>query len=167
LSAVAKFNGPTWTATGAVQGDSINSADVANSNADSRERVGYTGRATFAPVLTDETKIHLGAWARYRNFGDESAFNYQSRPNTGYGARYIATGAIGNTDTSWGLEGVAQYKNFSLQGEYAGIQVDRAITSTSAGGNPDLKVGYVMASFWPTGEVRAYDATKGEFGRPK
>ena len=30
-----------------------------------------------------------------------------------------------------------------------------------------MKVGYAYVSFWPTGETRNYDATKGEFGRPK
>ena len=30
-----------------------------------------------------------------------------------------------------------------------------------------MKVGYAFVSFWPTGEQRNYDATKGEFGRPK
>jgi hypothetical protein len=30
-----------------------------------------------------------------------------------------------------------------------------------------VKVGYAFVSFWPTGESRNYDATKGEFGRPK
>jgi phosphate-selective porin OprO/OprP len=172
LSGVAKVNGLNWTATAAVQGDSINSADVLNNTSanaagisDSRERIGYTGRVTFAPVLTDDVKVHLGAWGRHRNFGDEAGFNYQARPNTNYGNRFISTGAIGNTDTTWGVEGVGQWKNLSLQGEYADIQVDRV--PTLAGGNPDLKVGYAMVSFWPTGEVRNYDATKGEFGRPK
>jgi phosphate-selective porin OprO/OprP len=171
LSAVAKVNGFNWTVTGAFQGDSINSADVNNTattNPGSTERVGWTGRATFAPILTDDNKLHLGVWARYRNHDDESAFAYRARPNTNYGdnGRYLTSGAIGNKDTTFGVEGAFIHKNFAAQAEYANIAVDRLQTA-APGGDPDLKVGYAYVSFWPTGEQRNYDATKGEFGRPK
>ena len=163
VSAVAKANGMNWTVTGAVQGDSINSADVTTGE----ERIGVTGRVSYAPILTDSTKVHLAASARWRDHGDETAFNYQSRPNTNFGSRYINSGAIGDTDTTLAFEGAVIYNQFSLQGEYANIAVDRFAGGGSAGGDPDMKVGYVFASFWPTGEQRNYDATKGEFGRPK
>lgn len=163
VSAVAKMNGMNWTVTGAVQGDSINSADVTTGE----ERIGFTGRGSFAPVLTDTTKVHLAASARWRDHGDETAFNYQSRPNTNFGSRYINSGAIGDKDTTFAVEGAVVHNQFSLQGEYANIKVDRLKSGASAGTDPDLQVGYVFASFWPTGEMRNYDATKGEFGRPK
>lgn len=163
VSAVAKMNGMNWTVTGAVQGDSINSADVTAGE----ERIGFTGRGSFAPVLTDTTKVHLAASARWRDHGDETAFNYQSRPNTNFGSRYINSGAIGDKDTTFAVEGAVVHNQFSLQGEYANIKVDRLSSGASAGADPDLQVGYVFASFWPTGEMRNYDATKGEFGRPK
>lgn len=163
LSAVAKANGMNWTVTGAVQGDSINSADVTTGE----ERIGFTGRVSYAPILTDATKVHLAASGRWRDHGDETAFNYQSRPNTAFGSRYINSGAIGDKDTTWALEGAVVHKQFSLQGEYANIAVDRLNSGASAGGDPDMKVGYVFASFWPTGEMRNYEAAKGEFGRPK
>ena len=41
------------------------------------------------------------------------------------------------------------------------------LNTVAVGGDPDVKVGYAFVSFWPTGETRNYDATKGEFGRPK
>ena len=162
-SAVVKANGMNWTVTGAIQGDSLNSADVTAGE----ERIGATGRVSFAPVLTDATKVHLAASARWRDHGDESAFAYQSRPNTNFGSRYINSGAIGDKDTTFAVEGAVVHNAFSLQGEYANISVDRLNAGASAGGDPNLKVGYVFASFWPTGEMRNYDAAKGEFGRPK
>jgi len=172
LSVVAKFNGPNWTATGALQGASINSADVNNTataNPGSKERVGFTGRVSFAPILTDENKLHLAAFGRHRNHGDEGAFSYAGRTNTAYGdsGRYYTTGAIGNTDTTWGLEAAFVHGPFSVQGEYADIKVKRLQTIAGGGRDPNVKVGYAFASFWPTGETRNYDATKGEFGRPK
>ena len=170
LSLVAKVNGYNWTATGALQGASINSADVNNTagaNPGSRERNGLTGRVSYAPILTDVDKLHIAAFGRYRNHGDEGAFNYAARPNTAYGdsGRYIGTGAIGDTDKTIGLEAAYLHNNFSIQGEYSAIQVER-LKTVQRGGNPDIKVGYAFISFWPTGEQRNYDATNGEFGRP-
>jgi phosphate-selective porin OprO/OprP len=171
LSAVAKFNGFNWTLTGALQGNSINSADVNNTataNPGSKERNGWTVRGTYAPILTDANKLHLGAFARYRNHSDESAFSYAGRPNTNYGdsGRYYTTGAIGNTDTTYGVEGAFIHNSFSVQGEYATIKVNR-LKTVADGTDPDVKVGYAYVSFWPTGETRNYDPTKGEFARPK
>jgi phosphate-selective porin OprO/OprP len=163
VSAVAKFNGPNWTLTGAVQGDSINSADVTTGE----ERLGWTVRGSYSPILTDLTKVHLAASVRQRDHGDEAAFNYQSRPNTNFGSRYVNSGAIADKDTTWAVEGMLIHNNISVQGEYANIKVDRIVGGGSAGGDPDLKVGYVFASFWPTGEMRNYDPTKGEIARPK
>ncbi|HEY3697263.1 OprO/OprP family phosphate-selective porin [Phenylobacterium sp.] len=171
LSVVGKANGMNWTVTGAVQGASINNADVNNTatgNPGSTERAGGTVRVTYAPILTDIDKLHLGAYARYRNHGDESAFAFAGRPNTNYGdsGRYYTTGGVGNTDTTIGAEAAFIHKNFSVQGEYSDIKVNR-LQTVAAGTDPHVKVGYVFASFWPTGEMRNYDATKGEFGRPK
>ena len=163
LSLVAKVNSYNWTATGALQGASINNADVNNTagaNPGSRERNGLTGRVSYAPILTDVDKLHLAAFGRYRNHGDEGAFNYADS------GRYIGTGAIGDTDKTIGVEAAYIHNNFSIQGEYSAIQVER-LKTIQPGANPDIKVGYAFISFWPTGEQRNYDATKGEFGRPK
>lgn len=172
LSLVGKVNGLNWTLTGQVAGNSLNSGDVNNTagaNPGSKERIGWTVRGTYAPILTDETKVHLGLSARQRNHGDESAFNYAGRPNTAYGdsGRYYQTGAIGDTDVTYAGEAALVWKNFSVQGEYAQIDVERLQTVAGGGSDPKLKLGYAFVSFWPTGESRNYDAAKGEFGRPK
>jgi phosphate-selective porin OprO/OprP len=171
MSVVGKANGQNWTVTGAIQGASLNTGDVNNTagaNPGSKERVGFTGRVTYAPILTDATKVHLGVWARYRNHSDESAFSYAGRPNTNYGdsGRYYTTGGIGDVDQTFGVEAALVHNNISVQGEYAAISVDR-LRTVAPGGNPDVSVGYAFVSWWPTGETRNYDAMKGEFGRPK
>lgn len=174
LSIVGKMNGPNWSVTGAIQGDSINSADINNTSAtltnnqNSNERLGFTGRVHYAPVLTDFDKVHLAVSARYRNHGNEGAFNYQGRTDTNYGTNglYYKTGAIGDRDTTLAAEGMWIHNNFSVQGEYSNIKVERLAT-TAPGSNPDVKVGYAFVSFWPTGESRNYDATTGEVKRPK
>lgn len=170
LSVVGKANGQNWTLTGQVAGDSLNSADVDNTttgNPGSKERVGFTARATYAPINGDVDKLHLGVWARQRNHGDEAAFNYRGRTNTNYGnTRFYSTGAVGDTDQTLALEAAFVHGPFSVQGEWAQMKVDR-LKTVQPGGDFDVNAGYAFASFWPTGETRAYDAAKGEFGRPK
>lgn len=170
-SVVGKVNGYNWTLTGQLAGNSLNSGDVNNTagaNPGSKERVGWTVRGSYAPILTDADKVHIGGFVRYRNHGDESGFAYAGRPSTGYGdaGRYYTTGAIGDTDQTWGVEGAWVHGSFSAQGEYADIKVNR-LNTVAPGGDPDVKVGYAFVSWWPTGESRNYDPTKGEFGRPK
>jgi phosphate-selective porin OprO and OprP len=154
----AKRNGPNWTAQVAVSGGSINSADVAQGD----ERIGFNGRVTFAPVDTDFTKLHLGAWARQRDHGDEALFGYGGRPQTNYGNQFITTGAIGDKDTTFGLEGALVHKNFSVQAEYANINVERIGRSDA-----DLTAYYAYVSWFITGETRRYEANRGEFNRTR
>jgi phosphate-selective porin OprO/OprP len=153
-----KMNGQNWTFQAAGTGNSLNGADV-----NGEERLGANARVTFAPVDTDETDVHLGAWARYRDRGDEGGFNYRARPNTNYGARYIETGGVGDSDTTFGLEGALVHKNFSVQGEYANIGVERL----AGGDDPNISAWYLYGSWFPTGEMRRYEAIRGEFNRTK
>ncbi len=163
MNVQAKVNGQNWTAAVAVSGDSVNGADVAtNSATGSREVFGANGRVTFAPVMTDFTQVHLGAWARQRNREDQANFSYGARNNTNYGAQYVTTGGIGVKDTMVGLEGALVHKNFSLQGEWANVSVDRP-----ANLDADIRAWYVAGSWFPTGESRRYEANKGEFNRTR
>ncbi len=178
VSAVAKMNGEDWTLTGAVQGDSLNSADLTTAVTstpsvalapDLKERLGFTVRGSYAPILTDTDKVHLALFARKRDHGNEAAFSYTTRPGTNFGGRFITSGAMGDSDMTWGGEFAWVHNSFSVQAEYADIAVERLTTGTGAtvGGDPNVKVGYAFVSFWPTGEMRNYDPKKGEFSRPK
>jgi len=167
LGVVGKKIGPDYSFTLGVQGGSINNADVSNASADSKERLVITGRAHWAPVVTDTDKVHVAASYRYRNRGDEGAFNYTGRTTTAYSnATFYQTGAIGNRDKTIGVEGAWIHNNLSIQGEYSSIDVTRQ-TPTVIGSDPTVKVGYAFVSFWPTGEQRNYDQTAGEMKRPK
>lgn len=181
----ARMNGPNWTGTIAVAGDSINSADTAL-----EERLSVQGRLTFAPIDTDTTKVHLGVWARARDFGDEGlpavapipaglgeAGRYRVRNNTNVGDRFIDSGAnFGESDVMLGLEAALVFNSFSLQGEYMTAQVDKrcfavapgAVDPCSLGADEgDIEAFYIYGSWFPTGEMRRYDANKGEFGRTR
>jgi phosphate-selective porin OprO/OprP len=178
LGGVVKFNGVNWSVAGGVQGASLNSTDVttttANNGNDIQERLTYTVRGHYAAIDSETTKVHLGASLRYRDGGSE-LLSYSARPNTAVSTvTPLNTGSISDADMTWAVEGAVVYKSFSAQAEYSDIKFDRfcgtnlnALQCTALGPDGDLKVGYAFVSWWPTGETRAYEAKKGEFGRPK
>ena len=159
MTLAARTGGDNWSVAGGVHGDNINDP---SSGGD--EQRGVFARAHFAPVVTDDTKIHLGVWARDRDRGDDSAFRYRVRNNTNFGDRYTDAGSsplgAGDGDTAIGLEAAAVWRSFSVQGEWATIDTD-----LTGGGAAEATGYYVFASFFPTGEQRKYDAAAGEFGR--
>lgn len=178
LAAQATQVGRNWSLRGSVQGDSINKADVsagAYLPNDAKERLGGTVRATWAPLMTPNQVVHLGAWARYRDAGGETGFTYSAAANTAYrpqtsaGGVLLSTGAVGAGDTTLGLEAAWARRNVSLQGEIADIRVNRIAVATNAangGEDFDIVTGYASASWFLTGETRPYNPG-GQFGRVK
>jgi phosphate-selective porin OprO and OprP len=170
MTAQAKVNGENWTAAGFVHGDSINSADPAvTTTGATSEQFAYGVRGTWAPINGDTAKLHLGAWARKRDRGQGSGtaaqptgFSYAMRNNTNYGPQFLTTGAIGDRDTQIAGEFLYLMKNFSVQGEYANVDIKR-----TNGTSDDIKTYYVAASWFVTGEMRNLDVKKGELGRTK
>src|SRR5690606_34869734 len=73
-----------------------------------------------------------------------------------------ASGGIGVADKMIGLEGLLIHGPFSVQGEWANIDIERL-----AGVNQDAKAYYVSASWFPTGEMRNLDVKRGELGRTR
>lgn len=157
-----KANGENWTAAVAISGDSLNAADPTATATGGSEALGVNGRVTWVPINDDARKLHVGAWARYRDRQDQANFNYQARNNTNYGARYTSTGAVGVSDTMIGLEGIFIQGPFSVQGEWATVDVDRLANVSS-----DFTTYYVAASWFVTGEMKNLDVKKGEWGRTK
>ena len=162
MNVQVKANGENWTAAVAVSGDSLNNADPTATATGGSEVLGVNGRVTWVPINGDATKLHVGAWARYRDRQDQANFNYQARNNTNYGARYISTGAVGVADTMVGLEGVFIQGPFAVQAEWAKADVDRLANVSS-----DFTTYYVAGSWFVTGEMKNLDVKKGEWGRTK
>jgi len=169
--------GPNWSLWAALQGDSINKADVTGGFDPNQavERSGATVRATWSPKLSENDRLHLGAWARRRDRGGETGFTYSAaantafRPQTASGATLLSTGAVGDGDTTLALEGAWVHRALSVQGEAARIRVDRIATSLSptlGGDNFDIVTAYGAVSWFPTGETRPYNPN-GSFGRIK
>lgn len=178
LGGVVKYAGLNYSIAAGVQGASLNSTDITTATAgngdDVQERLTYTVRGHYAPIDSDTTKLHLGASLRYRDGGSE-LFGYSARPNTAVSTvTPLNTGNVADADTTWAAEFAVVHNSWSAQAEYSDIKFERFCASTltapqctALGPDGDLKVGYAFVSWWPTGDMRNYDAKKGEFGRPK
>ena len=163
LNVQGRLNGKNWTASVFALGDNINNESVPSDRpTGSEEQYGFGARATYAPIVTDTTQAHLGAWVRRRDRADQSNYSYGARNNTNFGSRYVSTGGVGVRDTQVGLEGALVHKNWSVQGEWANVNIERL-----ADAKDDVQVWYVFASWFPTGESRRYQADEGQFGRVK
>jgi phosphate-selective porin OprO and OprP len=139
------------------------------------ESEAFGARATFAPINREGRVLHLGGSVRHRNagFSDPSVsappasntllFTYAAQAaDLSMTGRFVNTGAIGESDTFWGLELAGVWGPFSMQGEYGHINVD---TPFFIEGNPTFDGWYADASWFLTGETRPY--ANGVFGRVK
>jgi phosphate-selective porin OprO and OprP len=133
----------------------------------------FTGRATFLPVWENNGRclVHVGASYQYRNCDDGTNPNtvrFRTRPEfrdnqdlVGNNTRWINTGNIPATEVqTLGLEGLVIWGPFSVQGEYVNAWVDRTPTGTAS-----YHGYYVQASYFLTGENRAYDRRLGVISR--
>lgn len=156
-----KTGGRAWTAAAWLSGASINDAVFSG-----HDSTAVSARFTWAPIAGETEHLHLGAWVRRRDLEDGSPFRYRVRNNVAVGPRYTDSGSslygTGRADTALGLEGAWIDGPFSVQGEVARIRVDRR-----AGEAVDVDAGYVFASWFLTGERRAYKPADGEMGRPR
>jgi phosphate-selective porin OprO/OprP len=126
--------------------------------------------------------LHFGASYRHRDeandirsgsaftsVNDDQPFRYRARgADLHLADRFIATPFIGGEDDLVNLEAAFVWGPFSMQGEYATLEVDSVnplLPFTTA--NPEYEGWYVDASLYLTGETRTYEAATGEFGRPK
>ena len=96
------------------------------------EDVTFAGRAGVAPINREVNGVpqvlHFGASVRTRTAGNDQPF-FIYGPNARGADLHLAnapvvTGRIGQEDTFWGVEGVALWGPFSLQGEYAQLKVN-------------------------------------------
>jgi len=132
----------------------------------------FSVRGTVAPINNDTTVLHLGGSYRHRNAGtlrDSGASDlarYRARgADLHLADRFIATPRIGESDELFVLEGAFVWNRFSVQGEYASLDVD--VPSTIANVSPEYKGWYISGSVFLTDDMRNYSAKTGEFKRQK
>ncbi len=123
-----------------------------------------SARATYSPKLNN-TQTHLGLSLRYRETaGSQGDFAYAQRAYSHLSNKYLATGAITDSDLFIGIEAAVLWGPLSLQGEYGRLN---ASLSTPAAGqkDPTFSGAYISGSWYITGENRNYNPEKGGFGR--
>lgn len=155
----AEFGGDNWTAAiGVFKGSS-------DGGAESNQGEAISARVTYAVPVADDALIHLGASYRYRSAGaDEDNFRYRQRPHQHLASRFVGTPRVGDKDELFGVELAGVYGPFSMQGEYMVLKSKREISAPNLQ-NPKFDGWYIDASYFITGESRAYKG--GKFNRVK
>lgn len=123
----------------------------------------FTARLTGTPWYEDKGRklLHLGAAYSHRNPNDDK-IRFSERPEVHISPRYVDTHDITDVNDMdlMGAEAALVAGPFSLQGEYM-----NAMTNTADGTDPTFSGFYAMASYFLTGENRAYKG--GLFSRVK
>ena len=94
------------------------------------EDVTFAARATVAPINRQVNGVnqvlHFGASVRTREIGDDQPLLQYTQRGADFNLanNAVNTGRIGKEDTFWGLEAATLWGPFSLQGEYAHLDVD-------------------------------------------
>jgi len=93
-----------------------------------------SARATFNPIKTDQTLVHLGTSWRYRKKGEtESDIRYRQRPFTHVApSRIVDTGRFAGKDNFVGVEAAIIHNNLWASGEYAALNAKASGLSENA-----------------------------------
>jgi phosphate-selective porin len=115
-------------------------------------------RATLLPVMsaTGDRYVHVATSVRYYG-GDKNTLRFRGRPATNVSDYYVDSGNI-PADHAWnvGFEVLANYRGYSLLGEYVSSNV-----SSGAAGSPSFGGYYLTLGWILSGESRPYDRKAG------
>ena len=168
-----------WTLKGGIFGTSLEDKALAPLPG-GNQYWDLAGRVTFAPIMTDDTLLHLGGSVRYQRPNDATAVsddrvlalgnNVRTEANVLIenllGTQPLNCGAsvLGENCTKnvldYGAEAVGAYGPFSVQAEYMGAHYNRdaaLIELLKAPGASALNFSgyYAYATWYLTGELRA------------
>lgn len=134
-----------------------------NENAAATEGVGAAARFTFAPILSEDTVLHLGLTASTDRPSD-AGIATRTAAGRAFGRIGGATTIASTPEdrTAYGAELAGKVGPFYAQGEYA-----TADYKNDAATDESVDAYYVQASYLLTGESKPYDAKKGVFKSPK
>jgi phosphate-selective porin OprO and OprP len=130
------------------------------------EGTGASLRATYAPLNTDSSTLHLGVSASTENANRDSVdlrarANYAGRRGPSQ-TMATTTGASGDSVDTIGIEAAGAFGPLFFQSEYA-----RASFGRPEGGDHDVETWYVMGSWMLNGGHKPYKAASGVFAAPK
>jgi phosphate-selective porin OprO/OprP len=136
---------------------------------DSNSYSRYIARATWLPVWHPDREhfIHVGASINYL-FSQGDGVRYRARPESYLAPHLVDTGSLdGDSATSYGIESAWVNGPLSFQGEYFYAAADNTYQENNISIEETVGFygGYVLASFFITGESRPYNRSSGTFGR--
>jgi len=135
--------------------------DVDHEIIDRNQGTLLVGRAVATPYYCEDGRhfVHVGAGAYWLDSAEDSV-RFRARPEVHEGDRFIDSGTIAADDYwSYNLEAAVVWGQFSAQAEYFYADVDDTDQSFHGA--------YVYASYFLTGESRAYKRSSGSFDRVK
>jgi len=152
--------GSNWTLAAGLFGEGRDGA-----LADDDEGIGISTRGTIAPMLTDRTRVHLGAALSYRNTGSVDSVRFRQRPESHVTKQFLVdTGPIETGDfLRAGLEAALISGAFSLESEYHYVDINRRGAALP---DPAFSGFYVQGGWFITGESSPYNPRRGVFGKP-
>ena len=130
---------------------------------DAENSAAATARITGLPWYQGKDRLlHLGLSYSNRDAKDD-AVEYDQSPEAHLAPDFVDTGSIvADSENRFGIEAALVHGPFSLQGEYMGANVE-----TPDGSDPSFSGYYASASYFLTGEHRAYKNSSGTFDRVK
>lgn len=130
--------------------------NVTDLRSDANNGAGVDGRIVYAPELGDETRLHLGASAHWRDTGDIAGVGtrYRQRPLVhSTDVRFIGTPSLTvDNETDFGIEAALIRGPFYAAAEAHWLEADTA----APGASPNLFGAYADLGWFITGETRGY-----------
>ncbi|MFN7399213.1 MAG: OprO/OprP family phosphate-selective porin [Sandaracinobacter sp.] len=118
-------------------------------------KAAISARATVLVIDEPRRRLHLGAALRHADISGET--QYRGKPGVAAADDFVDTGLFPTRSaTHFGLEAHYAQGPWSVIGEFASARPD-----VPAGPDPVFRGYYLMGSWVPTGEQRAYDRNTG------
>ncbi|MBY0226519.1 MAG: OprO/OprP family phosphate-selective porin [Hyphomicrobium sp.] len=156
-------NGENWFFAGGLFGESVGPND--NGQPDGNEGWGAAGRFIYAPVITDNSIVHLGVRGAHRLPADDRQSVRIRTETTNFSNTFVINANVNDLDsvTLLGPEIGLSYGPFTLLGEYNFAEFEREVGSTL-----DFSSWHVGATwlFGAAPYAKAYRIDAGEFKRP-
>ena len=156
-------HGENWFFAGGLFGESVGPTD--NGQPGGNEGWGAAGRFIYAPVITDDTIVHLGVRGAHRLPADDRQAATIRTETTNFSNTFVINTTINDLDsvTLFGPEVGLSYGPFTLLGEYNFAEFEREGASTL-----NFSSWHVGATwlFGAAPYAKAYRIDAGEFKRP-
>ena len=158
-------HGNNWFFAGGLFGESVGPTD--DDAPDGAEGWGAVGRFIYAPVITDESIVHLGVRAAHRLPADNRQGEVRIRTETTNMSNLFITntGRIENLDstTLYGPEFGLSFGPFTILGEYNVAQFEREVGSTLEFSSWHVGANWL---FGAAPYAKSYRIDAGEWKRP-